>query len=219
MNICSYCQVLLHTFYKIFKNFYIEKKEVVCYNNYKVMKFLFFICIILLFSCSSKLDKQLLSEKPKIIFQDANIIRYEDNKKIFLVKASFLENYPTKKIIAVKDLDVVQYNKNNASERIRLKVSSKSALFLQAENLYFFGEKVFLQLLEKKITVNAKNLFYNKLENMLYAAEGETVNVTNDDGSEITGTNFVANTLSNEFKFGSSIKGKIQTKEDNNSNF
>lgn len=164
-------------------------------------------------SCSFVEEEKLTQKVPKTIFENINLFRYEAGERKFFIRADLLESYPSQKTFAAQNLYIVQYKKNTDKKnpKIDFKASAKEALFMQKEELFFLGGEVFLQTSERQLTVFAKNLFYNQKENMLYGAKNEKVKVTDKDNTEIMGANFVANTLSNEFKFSGSVEGSVKT--------
>ena len=48
---------------------------------------------------------------------------------------------------------------------------------------------------------------------MLYAAVGEKLIISDETGTEISGTNFAANTLSQEFTFNGSVSGRAKSSD------
>lgn len=191
------------------------------------MRFFIFFVFIFFVACSSKTSEELKIDAPKMILENMRIEKYENAKKRFLIQSSLLENYPMKKIIAIKNLYMVQYKENFQTdsssndferENFELKVSTKLALLKQEENQFFLGDDVFLKTAKNKMSVWTKNLFYDKNENMIYAGENELVRIKDESGTEITGKNFVANTLSQEFSFLGNIEGSSNSSIDEEKN-
>lgn len=184
------------------------------------MKLFIFFAVILLSGCSFVQDKKVLHDTPKAVFENMTIVRYENDEKKYMMRADLLENYSAKKAYAANNLYIVQYKDNvredeeNAAE---LKASAKTALLLQGDKRFFLGGDVFVQTAENKITINAKNLFFDQAENMLYGAKGEVVQVRGENNLAVSGTDFAANTLSQEFVFGSNLKGEADANENSES--
>lgn len=179
------------------------------------MKIIPLIILVLISSCSFVKEDELSYEPAKIIFKNMTITRYEKNKKNILLQAEVIETYPEKEILAMKNVYIVQYKNDRELQapEVAAKASAKNALFLQKEKQYFFGGDVFLQNSERKLTIHAQNLFYNEAEYMLYAAVGEKLIISDETGTEISGTNFAANTLSQEFTFDGSVSGRAKSSD------
>ena len=88
----------------------------------------------------------------------------------------------------------------------------------EKNNQYFLGQKVLFEDLKEGLMISGDAFFWNKNENLLYGVEGDSVTVKRGDELYISGSGFIANTLSKEFEFLNSIEGKIQTKTEENEN-
>ncbi|MEL3908529.1 MAG: LPS export ABC transporter periplasmic protein LptC [Treponemataceae bacterium] len=175
------------------------------------MKNLLLLFVLLFCGCSFTKDEKLFYESPKIIFENMNIVQYKKAKKKNFVTAEFLESFPAKEVFAGKNLYIVQFNNSEPLEA-EVKFSAGNALFLQKEKQYFLGENVYVQTKQDGLTIYASSFFYNAEENMLYGVQGDKVRIQTDDGTLITGTDFVANTLSQEFQLLQNVSGSAELK-------
>ena len=92
-------------------------------------------------------------------------------------------------------------------DHINLKIDEKN-------NKYFLGKKVFFEDLKENLAISGDAFFWDKTENILYGAEKGIVSFKKGDEFYIEGTGFIANTLSKEFEFVQSVKGNINSKEE-----
>lgn len=173
------------------------------------------LLILIFTSCSIYEKEQVDYDPPKIVFENINIVQYENAKKKIFVTAELLESFTSKEILAASNLSFAQYSNRfgTADPKTTLTASAKKALLLQKQKQYFLGGNVFLQTEDQKFTVDAKNLFYDEAENMLYGVEGEEVHIQDKNGTEVTGKTFIANTLSQEFRFLENVSGKAQVED------
>lgn len=176
------------------------------------MKVVLFVFVVFVCGCSFSKDEKLLYESPKIIFENINIVRYEKAKKKIFVTAEFLESYPVKEVFAGTNLYIVQFN-NSEPQEAEVKFSAGNALFLQKEKQYFLGGNVYVKTKQNGLTIYASNFFYDVGENMLYSEQGDKVRIQADNGTLITGKDFVANTLSQEFQLLQDISGSSELKK------
>jgi len=84
--------------------------------------------------------------------------------------------------------------------------------------LYLKRRYIFFEDLKEGLMISGDAFFWNKNENLLYGVEDGSVKVKRGDELYISGSGFIANTLSKEFEFLNSIEGKIQTKNEENEN-
>ena len=186
-----------------------------CMQFITSMRLLLFIFVVLLSSCSMNSDNEITYDAPKIVFENATIIRYENTKKKLFVTAKLLESYPTREMFAGDTLYIVQFS-NAPEQDAEIKASAGTALLEITAKRYFLGGNVFVQTKSDNMTVASQNLFFDGNENMLYGAKGESVRVQLGDNTIITGTDFTANTLSQKFQFAQSVYGSSEFQSDVN---
>nr|WP_303932607.1 hypothetical protein [Treponema denticola] len=181
------------------------------------------ILAIISFSCSLNYSKeaQNFEKKPNFVFKNANLDQYEENSLNLRINFMELEIYDSDRIWAGKNLRFFKIDKKSfesGNPEAELKGRAGIIKIDEKNNQYFLGQKVFFEDLKEGLMISGDAFFWNKNENLLYGVEDGSVKVKRGDELYISGSGFIANTLSKEFEFLNSIEGKIQTKNEENEN-
>ena len=181
------------------------------------------IFAIISFSCSLHYSKeaQNFEKKPNFVFKNANLDQYEDSVLNLRVNFTELEIYDSDKIWVGKNLRFFKTDKKSlGKERLEAELKGRAGIIKidEKNDNYFLGQKVFFDDLKEGLIISGEAFFWDKKGNILYGVENDSVTVKRGDELYISGSGFIANTLSKEFEFLNSIEGKIQTKNEEKEN-
>jgi len=187
----------------------------------KKAKFLLIASIsaIISLSCSLNYSKeaQNFEKKPNFVFKNANLDKYENSSLNLRVNFTELEIYDPDNVWVGKNLRFFKADKTKLqNDKISAELKGRAGLVKidEKNNKYFLGQKVFFEDLKENLTIAGDAFFWDKTENILYGTEKGIVSFKKGDEFYIEGTGFIANTLSKEFEFVQSVKGDINSKEE-----
>ena len=177
------------------------------------------ILAIISFSCSLNYSKeaQNFEKKPNFVFKNANLDKYEDSSLNLRVNFTELEIYDPDKVWVGKNLRFFKADKTKPqNDKISAELKGRAGIVKidEKNNKYFLGKKVFFEDLKENLAISGDAFFWDKTENILYGTEKGIVSFKKGDEFYIEGTGFIANTLSKEFEFVQSVKGNINSKEE-----
>lgn len=188
---------------------------------FKKAKILFIASILAIISLSCSLnytkEAQNFEKKPNFVFKNANLDKYEDSSLSLRVNFTELEIYDPDKIWTGKNLRFFKIDKTKIQDdKIGAELKGRAGIIEidEKNNKYFLGKKVFFEDIKEGLTISGDAFFWDKTGNILYGTETGIVSFKKGDEFYIEGTGFIANTLSKEFEFLHSIKGNINSKEE-----
>lgn len=174
---------------------------------------LLIISVFILSACSLKYEDTVeVSERvPEFVFQDTEMIRYENQKMTFKMKADILEQYKNTSETYAKNVEFYAYNKENTELETE---GSCDLLFTDTEKkVYELYDKIQLINHKEKISFYADVLRWDSRNEQLISGRGDIVKVVKDD-TVIRGTGFAASGISKTFSFRGNVTGDIETKDD-----
>ncbi len=167
--------------------------------------------VLLSFSCSLKYDETVNVEEkvPEFVFQDTSMVRSEDNKITFEMKAGVLEQYKKSSETFAKDVSFKAYDDKGA-------VSTEGEcglLFSDTDKkLYELYDDIKLYNRSDNTNFFAEILRWNEKNEQLTSGRGEMVKIEKE-GTVMRGTGFSASGISKTFSFRGTVSGDIETKE------
>ena len=166
--------------------------------------------IFLTAGCSIKYGETPVVEDkvPEFVFNDASMVRYENNKLMVEVEAESLEQYRNTSETYGKNVKFTAYNEDDG------KVDTKGScdyLFADADReLYQLFDNIQLVNYGEEMKVSANVLKWDGKTEQLTGSRGDSVIVEKED-TKIKGTGFSASGVSKSFSFRGNVNGNIET--------
>ena len=167
------------------------------------------------FSCSLKYDETVNVEErvPEFVFQDTTMVRSEDNKITFEMKAGVLEQYKKSSETFAKDVAFTAYDDEGA-------VSTEGEcglLFSDTDKkIHELYDDIKLYNRSEETNFFADILRWNERNEQLTSGRGDMVRVEKN-GTVMRGTGFSASGISKTFSFRGNVSGEIETKSEDDS--
>ena len=160
------------------------------------------VCI-LLSSCSLKYSETVNSEDrvPEFVFEETQLVRYEDTKPTLEVKAGTLEQYKNTSETYGKDISFISYdNEGNAETE-----GSCGIIFADTQKkIYELYDGINLYNAPEKMRFYANVLKWNGRSEQLTSGRSDMVKIEKDD-TIMRGSGFSASGLSKSFSFRGNI--------------
>lgn len=168
--------------------------------------------VLLFFSCSIKYDEVVNVEEttPELIFNNARMTRYKNDKISIEISAESLEQYKNSSETYGKNLSFSAYDKEG-----QLSTQGSCGLLLSdtGKDIYELYDDIELYNQSEKINFFANVLKWNSRTEQLTGGRGDMVSVEKD-GARIRGTGFSASGLSKTFSFRGTVTGEIDSKDE-----
>ncbi|MBR1638912.1 MAG: LPS export ABC transporter periplasmic protein LptC [Treponema sp.] len=168
-------------------------------------------CLLFL-SCSLKYDETVNVEErvPEFVFQDTSMVRCDNNKISFEMKAGVLEQYKKSSETFAKDISFISYDDDGS-----VSTEGQCGLLFSDTDKKFYELYDDIKLYNRSENTNffAQILRWNEKNEQLTSGRGEMVKVEKD-GTVMRGTGFSASGVSKSFSFRGTVSGEIETKSD-----
>ena len=170
----------------------------------------------LIFSCSLKYSETVNSEDrvPEFVFEETQLVRYEDTKPTLEVKAGTLEQYKNTSETYGKDISFISYDDEGNAET----EGSCGIIFADTQKkIYELYDGINLYNAPEKMRFYANVLKWNGRSEQLTSGRSDMVKIEKDD-TIMRGSGFSASGISKSFSFRGNITGTIETTDDKNEN-
>ncbi|MBR5933683.1 MAG: LPS export ABC transporter periplasmic protein LptC [Treponema sp.] len=164
-------------------------------------------CIFLIFQgCSLKYQNDIRAEEsvPQLRFENVIYKRYSDNKKEVELSGKVFEQYKKDGLAFAEDVYFTMYDSNvnekASGKAVLVSADSKNEIFTLFDGIQFIDKN-------QNVYITGDSLKWNGKTEQLVSAKGKEITIKKDD-LEITGKDFSASAVSNEFLFSSSVRGK-----------
>ena len=173
-----------------------------------------FLSIIFFFlaSCSLKYSETVNSEDtvPEFVFEDTNLVRYENNRPTLELSAGSLEQYKNTDETYGKDVNFKAYNDAGEVET----EGSCGIIFADSEKkTYELYDDINLYNVPENVRFYANMLKWNGNTEQLISGRSDMVKIEKDD-TIMRGNGFTASGISKTFSFRGNITGTIETSDD-----
>lgn len=173
----------------------------------KFWKLLVSVLVLICTSCSLRYTDTSSGQTriPEFTFNAALFKRYEDNDVSFELESSCIEQYPSDDITYAANADFKSHDaKQDLSGTCKL-------LGIQAEGdiLYFLDDTI-IQNQSDNLGIETKSLKWNTVTAQI-VSDCNVFTTVQNNGMEVSGTGFSADSTTNEYKFTSMVNGKIET--------
>jgi LPS export ABC transporter protein LptC len=172
------------------------------------------LCVFFV-SCSFNYDTDAGSGEsiPDMVITDAAASRYEKNALSVVLSARLLEIYNTDSVWAGDTVSFTQYSGDGSGT---VEAEGQAGLFLvdQKEDVYSLGDSVSFRYIPDELRLSADDLQWQKKTHWLSAPSNGVVSIKKDDGSEIRGTGFFADTLSRKYEIIRNVAGQLDSGQD-----
>ena len=164
------------------------------------------------FSCSLKYSETVNSEDtvPEFIFEETNLVRYENNKPTLELSAGTLEQYKNNDETYGKDVTFKAYN--NAGE-VETEGSCGIIFADSGKKTYELYDDINLYNVPENMRFYANMLKWNGNTEQLISGRGDMVKIEKDD-TIMRGSGFSASGISKTFSFRGNITGTIETSDE-----
>ncbi|MCQ2610531.1 MAG: LPS export ABC transporter periplasmic protein LptC [Treponema sp.] len=157
-------------------------------------------------SCSLKYRRDKLAENfiPQIVFSQAVLNRYENNKKSLALKTVKFEQYDKSNTVFAQDCDFVLFDEEGKE------ISTGACALLSADSdseIYTFYDGISFDNKKQGIAIKGSTIKWNGKTQQLVSAKNSQLTLKKDD-FEVTGKNFSASSVSNTFQFSQGVKGQ-----------
>ena len=175
---------------------------------------LLFLSIIFFFlaSCSLKYSETVNSEDtvPEFVFEDTNLVRYENNRPTLELSAGSLEQYKNTDETYGKDVSFKAYSDAGEVET----EGSCGIIFTDSEKkTYELYDDINLYNVPENVRFYANMLKWNGNTEQLISGRSDMVKIEKDD-TIMRGNGFTASGISKTFSFRGNITGTIETSDD-----
>ena len=175
---------------------------------------LLFLSIIFFFlaSCSLKYSETVNSEDtvPEFVFEDTNLVRYENNRPTLELSAGSLEQYKNTDESYGKDVNFKAYNDAGEVET----EGSCGIIFADSEKkTYELYDDINLYNVPENVRFYANMLKWNGNTEQLISGRSDMVKIEKDD-TIMRGNGFTASGISKTFSFRGNIPGTIESSDD-----
>ena len=168
---------------------------------------------LLFSSCSLKYSETVNSEDtvPEFIFEETNLVRYENNKPTLELSAGSLEQYKNNDETYGKDVTFKAYNDAGEVET----EGSCGIIFADSgKKLYELYDDINLYNVPENMRFYANMLRWNGNSEQLTSGRSDMVKIEKDD-TIMRGSGFTASGISKTFSFRGNITGTIETSDEN----
>lgn len=161
-------------------------------------------------SCSVKFEEALNVEDstPEFIFQNANMVRYENRVPKSELNAEIIEQYKDSPETFAKGVEFKSFNENGEidteGECGYLFTDTKSELYELYDDIKLFSH-------EQKTNFYADSLRWNSKSEQMIGGKNDMVRIEKED-TVIYGSGFSASGVSKTYSFSGSVSGDIETK-------
>ena len=180
-------------------------------NLFQHLIFCFSSCFFI-FSCSLKYSETVNSEDtvPEFVFEDTNLVRYENNRPTLELSAGSLEQYKNTDESYGKDVSFKAYNDAGEVET----EGSCGIIFADSEKkTYELYDDINLYNVPENVRFYANMLKWNGNTEQLISGRSDMVKIEKDD-TIMRGNGFTASGISKTFSFRGNITGTIETSDD-----
>lgn len=168
-------------------------------------------------SCSFNYDTDVVSGEaiPDMVITDAAASRYEHNALSVVLTARTLEIYNDDAVWAGDTVSFTQYEGDGSGA---IEAEGKAGIFQvdRKEDVYLLGNSVSFRYIPDDLRLSADDLQWQKKTHWLSAPASGVVSIRKDDGSEIRGTGFFADTLSRKYEIIRDVAGQLGSGPDAN---
>lgn len=167
-------------------------------------------------SCSldygpAQIAQKLNENTPDLILYDFQNTSVRHGRKLFQISASYSESFDQKQQQRLSDVEFREFDDNGAV--ITSGTAEHALLYVDSNNVELSGRIRFYSETEKA-TVTCSYLFWDDKARTLTSRPDETVTITKDSGTVLSGRGFSADAARREVKFSGPVSGTVVAKDE-----
>ncbi len=185
-------------------------------NTVRIPAVIFFPLFLIVGGCSLNYDEsdpvsEFDKEIPVSILTNFKYLKIKNGLPVFKISAIRAESYDKKKETRMEKVSFWEYD--NAGKVVTEGKADRAVYYIETEDAEFSGNLYFYSTSEET-KIYGSYLFWDSSETTLTGKPGESVSLTTDSGSKISGKGFKADAGNRKIEFSEETKGEYVYEEE-----